>query len=323
MPNGLRLSGESHIFGFMKNKKFTALFFALMVIVSCSNSGKKSQIGNGTQLKSQNTNTVLTPLDTNDSLALKRVFHFADSLGLSDSSFSSVITNIALHFEGIPYVANTLEQEGEERLVINLNEFDCTTFVENVLALSSCVKAGEANSRCFQNRLVEIRYRKGIIDQYPSRLHYFSEWLADNQSKGYLNIVSNDFGDMAFDSKTGFMSANASKYAKLAQNPSFVEKMKSIESRISKITFKCVSEGKTEEKENLIKNGDIIAFCSGIEGLDITHVGLAYRKKNQLHFIHASTSKDQVVVSEKSLADYVKDRDNVYGVLVARPVFEK
>ena len=38
----------------------------------------------------------------------------------------------------IPYVAYTLDQNREERLVVNTRELDCTTYVENVLALALC-----------------------------------------------------------------------------------------------------------------------------------------------------------------------------------------
>ncbi|PWD97566.1 N-acetylmuramoyl-L-alanine amidase-like domain-containing protein [Marinilabilia rubra] len=134
--------------------------------------------------------------------------------------------------------------------------------------------------------------------------------------------ISNDFGDMIFDANVGFMSSNADKYLQLSGNPSFVDVMKSIEKRISQYDYKCVSEDQIEQKAKYIKDGDIIAFCSNIEGLDVAHTALAYHIDNQLHFIHASTTEDKVVVSEKSMAGYVKDRKNVYGILVARPVFK-
>lgn len=48
-----------------------------------------------------------------------------------------------LSFLKTPYVAHTLEVNDEEKLVVNFDEVDCTTFVEYVLALSlSPVKDG-------------------------------------------------------------------------------------------------------------------------------------------------------------------------------------
>ncbi|PWD98278.1 hypothetical protein DDZ16_16380 [Marinilabilia rubra] len=160
-------------------------------MLSCSSSGKKKQEDDRSHLKTAKEPKGVVFLNPVDSLRLREVYQYSESLNLSDSLLSSVISHVALHFRGIPYVANTLEQEGEEKMVINLREFDCTTFVENVLAIANCIKEDNMHFECFLNRLTEIRYRKGIIDQYPSRLHYFSEWLGDNNAKGLLKIVSN------------------------------------------------------------------------------------------------------------------------------------
>ncbi|MDE5657151.1 MAG: DUF1460 domain-containing protein, partial [Muribaculaceae bacterium] len=43
--------------------------------------------------------------------------------------------DIAMRFAGTPYVAHTLEGT-PEMLTVNLDELDCTTFVETVMALS-------------------------------------------------------------------------------------------------------------------------------------------------------------------------------------------
>ncbi len=73
---------------------------------------------------------------------------------------------------GVPYVANTLEVNDDEELVINCDQVDCTTFVENVLAMSLCPTQGDDMSeRDFSNNLEQIRYRNGKIDGYTSRLH--------------------------------------------------------------------------------------------------------------------------------------------------------
>src|SRR5690606_29137182 len=53
-----------------------------------------------------------------------------------EASMPAILENTALFFLGKPYVAHTLEGSSEELLTVNLREFDCTTFVETVLALS-------------------------------------------------------------------------------------------------------------------------------------------------------------------------------------------
>lgn len=50
-----------------------------------------------------------------------------------------LMIHTALFFRGTPYVASTLEKE-PEGLVVNLQELDCTTFAETVLALSRTLR---------------------------------------------------------------------------------------------------------------------------------------------------------------------------------------
>ena len=71
---------------------------------------------------------------------------------------------IGKSYLGTKYVANTLDQDGEESLVIRTDAVDCLTFVEYTLA--------QALGSSFADNLQKIRYRDGIINGYPSRLHY-------------------------------------------------------------------------------------------------------------------------------------------------------
>ena len=62
-------------------------------------------------------------------------------------------TNIVIYFarrlKGLPYVAHTLEVNRTEKLVVNLRQLDCTTYVENVTALAMCVSQKAYTSRLF------------------------------------------------------------------------------------------------------------------------------------------------------------------------------
>jgi hypothetical protein len=75
---------------------------------------------------------------------------------------------------------------------------------------------------------------------------------------------------------------------------------------------------------NLLKtlqHGDIIGLTSGIEGIDINHVGIIIRKGNQFHLLHASLSGKKVVLSEGTIADFIKPASTNSGIMIARPVF--
>ena len=76
---------------------------------------------------------------------------------------------------GLPYVAHTLEDNpGEQQLIVNLRELDCTTLTENIVALTLCAKAEIYTFAAFLESLETIRYFKNqTFEGYPARLHYF------------------------------------------------------------------------------------------------------------------------------------------------------
>jgi len=256
-----------------------------------------------------------------DSLIFSQLVEKAKADGVQKLPLSEVIVRVGQFFYDEPYVPHTLEVGETERLVVNLREFDCTTYVENVLALSYSFKSGNFDFQDYINRLRTIRYRHGKINGYPSRLHYFSEWLMDNQTKGLVKVISNKIGDGEFDSFVDFMSANAEKYNRLSGNTQFISAIKKVEQRISEYDWKYISAEYLDEISADIQNGDIIAFCSSIEGLDITHTGLACEHTmDGWYFMHASTNGQKVKLSEISLKAYIQGRSNVYGILIGRPV---
>ena len=55
---------------------------------------------------------------------------------VSAQEADNAMLKYGLSFLKTPYVAHTLEVNDEEKLVVNFDEVDCTTFVEYVLALS-------------------------------------------------------------------------------------------------------------------------------------------------------------------------------------------
>lgn len=234
-----------------------------------------------------------------------------------NASTADLIMALSEKFTGTPYVAHTLEVKEPEQLVVNLSGMDCTTFVEQMLGMALAIKQGAGTFEDFTRILACIRYRDGVIDGYPSRLHYFTEWLQDNARKGILEIVSNDLGDQAFDSKVFFMTANPGSYRQL-KSPTFIEKMKEVEKHVSAYDMNFIPKGKIKELEGLIKNGDIIAFTTDIAGLDVSHTGFAIQQNGRLHLMHASLRTNMVEISPVPLSEYLAPMRRVTGILVAR-----
>ncbi len=222
-------------------------------------------------------------------------------------------------FEGMPYVAHTLEINAEELLVINLRGFDCTTYVENVLAFSLLVKKEESNLEAFTSILRNIRYRDGELNGYASRLNYFTERLANNETKGLIKNISSEIGGIEIKKEIYFMSANRDLYPMLKDQKAF-ESIKSTEAFLSERNQYFLPRDRVETAEQLMKDGDIIALATSIEGLDVTHTGFAIRNKNgRIHLLHASSS-GKVEISKKPLAEYLQGIKNNTGIIVARPL---
>ena len=90
----------------------------------------------------------------------------------ADIQRRKLLLHIARGFLGIPYVAKTLEVNPKESLVVNLRQLDCTTYVENVLAVYECVKNNRTSYADYLHFLRMIRYVGGT-GAYPTRQRYF------------------------------------------------------------------------------------------------------------------------------------------------------
>ena len=140
---------------------------------------------------------------------------------------------ISKYFLGTPYVAGTLETEKAEHLVVNLREYDCVTFVETVVALAWHLKSRKKTFEAFRRSLQKIRYRQGRLQGYSSRLHYFSDWMHDNQKKGTVRNVTVEIGGRPFRKTMTYMTTHPDLYPPL-KNAANLRRMKSVERMISK-----------------------------------------------------------------------------------------
>ncbi|MGP1991603.1 N-acetylmuramoyl-L-alanine amidase-like domain-containing protein [Zobellia laminariae] len=240
--------------------------------------------------------------------------------GLLENDFGKTIVAIGKTFMDTPYVAKTLEIGDTETLVINLQGLDCTTYVENVLAFGLMLKNGESSFDDFTETLESIRYKDGELDGYASRLHYFSEWIANNEKKGLLKDITAEIGGKEITKPINFMSTHRDLYPFLKDDKNF-EKVKASENYLNNQPICILAQDEIAANEHLIQTGDIIALTTSINGLDITHTGIATREKDgRIHLLHASTGSMKVEVSKKPLAEYLKKIKKNTGIMVARPI---
>ena len=163
------------------------------------------------------------------------VCNMIGNLSVDEESNENYILDLAQSLLGLPYVSGTLEVNDEERLVVNLRQLDCTTFVENVLALSQCAKDRNNTFGAFKQKLEMIRYRNGELQGYESRLHYFSDWIEDNKRKGFvfeLQGPNPPFTQVQM-LKLNFMSTHPRLYKALRNNPHIVQRIEEQENLLS------------------------------------------------------------------------------------------
>lgn len=231
-----------------------------------------------------------------------------------------LIVKIGSFFIETPYVAHTLETGEEEKMVVNLREMDCTTFVEYCLALTRTIRSGKCNFDRFFRELEYLRYRGGIRNGYPSRLHYFSEWITDNEEKKIVQNISRDLAHTIKPNRVNFMSSHPDSYAVLSANPAILQEISAIENRISEKMTWFIPKDRVADLEHLIKDGDIIAFTTYMEGLDVSHVAIAVWVDRHVRFLHASSKLHKVVLSDEKLEEYLNSGKMISGIMVARPL---
>lgn len=227
--------------------------------------------------------------------------------------------DIAMRFIGTPYVAHTLEGD-EELLTVNLDELDCTTFVETVMALSLTAGEHRTTWHDYIYNLARLRYRGGEVNGYASRLHYISDWAIDNIHRGNFREVTSNFPSAAYLVRTiDFMTANRDKYPALADDSQF-ERMRSVEIGYRNHRFPYIKTSDLGKKATMaaLRDGDIVALVTKMKNLDVTHMGVIIKKDGVPYLLHASSSLGEVVLTTVPLADFMKKNPSLAGIRVFR-----
>ena len=265
--------------------------------------------------------SVLSPPDST-----ARRFRAAMQHALAHTSDTTAIgplmQAIGRHFRGRPYLGGTLDEPATETLVVRLDGFDCVTFIETVLAMARSVQTGDTTYAGFARRLAEQRYRNGTLQGYCSRLHYFTEWLADNENKGIVERLDDELGGRRMTDTLNFMSTHRSAYDRFATNDSLYACVQAMEDGLQAQQqarpVRYVPQDSIRAVYDQLRAGDIVGMATSIDGLDVSHSGLVYAHGDgQKGLLHASLS-DGIVVSP-DLQRYVQTIDNQIGIVVARP----
>ena len=235
-------------------------------------------------------------------------------------SGGSLMLAIAGEFTGNKYIAGTLEQGSNEPLVINTQELDCTTFVEQVVAIYATVNEGKEGFRDMCTNLQRIRYRGGIRSGYASRLHYISQWIADSAKQHIIHEI--DYGPVGrtLPIDLHYMSTHPASYKQLQENGTLVNEIAKWERAMHGIEAAYIPKQELLRTANELPvyDGDIIALTTNIKGLDVTHIGFAFWENGKLHMLHASSAAGKVIKDHKNLYEYQKNKKNQTGIRVFR-----
>ena len=232
----------------------------------------------------------------------------------------------AISLLGTPYVASTLENTEKEELTIYLTRTDCILFVETCFNLVEAVRiyGAEADFAGFADLVRQSRYRDGKVDRYSDRIHYTTEWIRNGEARGLLEDMTMAFGGMAADRPINFMSTHKGSYCQLAGAPEDTTAARdlafiaTVEKTLSETPQSWIPTRKIPGMEQKIRSGDILCFMSGVPGLDIAHVGIAYVHDGRAGFIHASSGGGKVMVDPRTIAEYAAGRKNCPGIKVVR-----
>ena len=260
-------------------------------------------------------------------MAAQTTYLQADSLKicqlLQQANRETSVLWLARQFLGVPYVAHTLEINDDERLVVNTRQLDCTTLVETVTALKLCTQADKHGFADYLNALRQLRYRQGRMAGYPSRLHYFTDWIRDKVEMQLVTDIQqpNPPFSAVQTVNVDYMSTHPSAYKALKANPALIPEIRAAERSLTGMKVRYIPKRSLRNSallRKVVKDGDILAITCNKKGLEIAHLGFAVWRSDGLHLLNASMIHKKVVEEPMTLYEYMQRHKTHTGIRVIR-----
>lgn len=213
--------------------------------------------------------------------------------------YGALIDRVSAAFLETPYLADTLigGPEQPEALVVNLDEMDCFTYLDYVIALTQ-----SSDVPTFLSALVNIRYDHSNVSYY-SRKHFFTDWSALSPQNA-IDV-------------TATLSPNTIRIEKQLNQKSYEnEYIQGLGATPRMITY--IPGGAIDQQvlDNL-QDGDLVGIYTPLSGLDVTHTGFVIKKDNEVFYRNASSlSKNNKVVD----APFMAYMDSKPGIIVLRAI---
>ena len=208
------------------------------------------------------------------------------------------IAALSRQFLGTPYAADTLigGPEETERLVINLDGFDCFTLLDTVEALRRSTSPDD-----FPAQLKAVRYRHAMVT-YKERRHFFSDWIADGE--GPLSDVTQQVGQGRARQVTKQLNLRNDGTLWLAGIPV-----------LRRDIFYLPVEIIDRQLLMALQPGDYVGIYSRQDGLDVSHAGLIVKDTDRIMLRHASSHRGVDQVVDEELFTYLQGKP---GLVVYR-----
>lgn len=284
-----------------------------LVLSACTSRTEQAPVPVRTTSLSQSAGITDAPREFTDVMA------YARAQRLHERPLGEIMQIVGERFKGKPYMAGLLDEPAEEVLVCRLDGFDCVTFVETALAMARGIAEQDYSYETFQRYVTDTRYRGAEMDGYCSRLHYWTEWILDNEIRGNVEDITAELGGTRLNKKINFMTTHRDLYPRFATNNEVYACVQQMEERIGNAEFHYIPKDRIRAVYDQLQAGDIIATATSIPGLDVSHTGLVYDAGNgKKGLLHASTSGGVKVSPD--LQDYVQNNSKLIGIVVVRPV---
>jgi len=240
---------------------------------------------------------------------------------LARETFGSYLARTAFFQHGVGY-ESVQTPTTPEKLRVELSRFECVTFIESSLAVARCGFRGEPTASCFEREVTASRYRGGAVSDYASRLHYFDDWIDDNEARKRLRNLTPELGGEPLTRSYFHISSRVLPRSDVSKDSLAVltREVAATESRLSRVPHLVLSRERAPRVLDQLEDGDLVAFVRERSGLLIHHAGFVYRVRGKPRLLHASSYHRRVVLTSDDVASYLLRRPERRGVLVARPL---
>ena len=269
------------------------------------------------------------------SLVLVSVFSFADSSNPHELVLKSLIVMgekhqlhaqplevriifFAQYFLGqrSPYIANPLGEgpqgEFDQAPLYRFDGFDCTTFVETILALSLSRSVEE-----FDRNLKQIRYKDGLVG-YQTRNHFPSiDWIPNNSAQGFVKDITAEIDPVNF--KTSRTWIQKDEWVRM-KGVDFAQMSFEFSKQWAEINYlpkeQILSQSEVFDRIPEVAIFHIVRPQWNLQKaigthLDVSHMGFLIRERGEFILLHASNGVrdgggDYKGVKRESLRDYIE-----------------